>query len=61
MSLLPVYAYGGVMWYFTYLCEFCFLYCDDVLLRVICEVFKFLDFIYDAIYVDLKYDVLSFG
>ena len=41
--VLPVCAYGGVMRYFRCfrcMCEFCFLYCDDVLLRVVYEVFS---------------------
>ena len=35
-------AYGGVVGYFfvfSFLCEFCFLYCDDVWLGVAYEVF----------------------
>ena len=35
---------------FGFLYEFCFLYCDDVRLGVV------LDFVSDAVYVDLKYD-----
>ena len=34
-------AYGGVVgyfWCFSYLCEFCFLYCDDVRLGAVYEV-----------------------
>ena len=54
-----VCAYGGVVGYFRcfrFLCEFCFLDCDDVWLGAVYEVFKFLDFVSDAVYVDLKYD-----
>ena len=42
---------------------FCFLYCDDVRLGVVYYAFfKFLDFVSDSVYVDLKYDdVFSFG
>ena len=32
MFVLSVFAYGGVVgyfWCFSFLCEFCFLYCDD--------------------------------
>ena len=32
------------------------MYCDDVRLGAVYEVYKFLDFVSDAIYVDLKYD-----
>ena len=32
------------------------MYCDDVFLRIEYEVFLFLDFVSDAVYVDLKYD-----
>ena len=38
-----VCAYGGVVgyfWCFSVLCEFCFLYCDDVRLGVVYEVFS---------------------
>ena len=45
-------------WCFTFLCEFCFLYCDDVRLAAVYEFFYFLDFVSDAVYVDLKYDVV---
>ena len=55
----------GVVWYFlcfSFLCEFCFLYCDDVWLGAVYDFFQFLDFVSDTVYVDLKYDdVLSFG
>ena len=33
LVVLSVCAYGGVVgyfWGFNFLCEFCFLYCDDV-------------------------------
>ena len=33
LIVLSVCAYGGVVgyfWCFSFLCEFCFLYCDDV-------------------------------
>ena len=30
----------GYFWYFNFLCEFCFLYCDDVWLRAVYEVFS---------------------
>ena len=39
---LSVCAYGGVygyFWCFSFLCEFCFLYCDDVRLGAVFEVF----------------------
>ena len=32
------------------------MYCDDVRLGAVYEVFSFLDFVSDAVYVDLKYD-----
>ena len=53
----------GYFWCFGFLCEFCFLYCDDVRLGVVYYVFcKILDFVSDAVHVDLKYDnVFSFG
>ena len=41
---------------FRFLCEFCFLYCDDVQLGAVYEFLLFLDFVADAVYVDLKYD-----
>ena len=42
MSPLLVCAYGGVVGYFgrfSLLCEFCFLYCDDVRLGTVYECF----------------------
>ena len=33
-----------------------FFYCDDVWLLAVYEVFWFLDFVSDVVYVDLKYD-----
>ena len=39
------------------LCEFCLLYCDDVRLGACVRViFKFLDLVSEAVYVDLMYD-----
>ena len=41
--MLSVCAYGGVVGYFrwfSFLCEFCFLYCDDVRLDAVYEVFS---------------------
>ena len=37
LFVLSVCAYGGVVGYFSFgfLCEFCFLYCDDVRLGVV--------------------------
>ena len=46
--MFPVCAYGGVIRYFLcfrFLCEVCFLYSDDVGLRVVYEVFQLLDFV----------------
>ena len=57
--MLSVCAYGGVVGYFFCVLSFCvsfFLYCDYVRLGVVYQVFKFLDFVSDAVYVDLKYD-----
>ena len=42
LFVLSVCAYGGVMgyfWCFCFLCEFCFLYCDDVRLGAVYEFF----------------------
>ena len=55
LFVLSVCAYGGVVGYlryFSFLCEFCFLYCDDVRLGAVYYVFQFLYFVYDAVYVD---------
>ena len=46
----------GYFWCFKFLCEFCFLYCDDVRLVAVYEFFLFFEFVSDAVYVDLKYD-----
>ena len=59
LFVLSVCAYGGVVGYlrcFVFLCEFCFLYCDDARLGAVLKVFQFLNFVSDAVYVDLKYD-----
>ena len=43
LFVLSICAYGGVvgyLWCFSFLCEFCFLYCDDVRLGAVCEVFS---------------------
>ena len=39
LFVLSVCAYGGVVGCFSFLCEFCFLYCDDVRLGAVHEVF----------------------
>ena len=42
LFVLAVCAYGGVVGYFrcfSFLCEFCFLYCDDVRLGAVYEFF----------------------
>ena len=42
LFVLSVCAYGAVvgnLWYFSFLCEFCFLYCDDVRLGAVYEFF----------------------
>ena len=35
LFVLSVCAYGGVVGYFSFLCEFCSLYCDDVRLGAV--------------------------
>ena len=43
LFVLSVCAYGGVVgyfWCFSFLCEFCFLYCIDVRLGAVYEVFS---------------------
>ena len=42
LFVFSVCAYGSVVgyfWCFSFLCEFCFLYCDDVRLGAVYEVF----------------------
>ena len=39
LFVLSAVAYGGVVRYFSFLCEFCFLYCDDVRLSAVYEFF----------------------
>ena len=59
---LCVWWCSGVFLMFSFLCQFCFLYCVNVRLGAVYEVFWFLDFVSDSVYVDLKYDdVLSIG
>ena len=57
--MLSVCGYGGVVGYFrcfSFLCEFCFLYCDDVRLDAVYWVFYYLNFVSGAVYVELMYD-----
>ena len=56
---LCVWWCSWVFFCVNFLCEFCFLYCDDVRLGAVYEIFKFLDFVSDSVYVDLKYDDVS--
>ena len=42
LFVFHVCAYGGVFWCFSFLCELCFFYCDDVWLGVVYEVFVML-------------------
>ena len=39
LFVFPVCAYDGVIGCFRYLCEFCFLCCDDVWLGAVYEFF----------------------
>ena len=42
MFVLSACAYGGIVgyfWCFSFLCEFCFLDCDDVRFGAVYEVF----------------------
>ena len=48
---LCVWGCSGVFWCFSFLCEFCFLYCDDVWLRAVYEVFSSSILVSDAVYV----------
>ena len=50
---------SGVVGYFrcfNFLCEFYFLYCDDVPLGAVYEFFCASILFLDAVYVDLEYD-----
>ena len=52
--MLSVCVYGGIVgyfWCFSFLCELCFVDCDDVRFGAVYEVFQFNDFVYDAVYV----------
>ena len=56
--MLSVCAYGGVagyFWCFSFLCELCILYCDDVRLGAVYEFFSS-SILFLMPYVDLKYD-----
>ena len=39
--------------------ELAFLNCDDVCMCVVNKQFEFLEFVFDSVYVDLKYDEIS--
>ena len=63
LFVLSVCAYGGVVGYFgvRFLCELCFF----IVMMSGCELctrfFRFLDFVSNAVYVDLKYDNVVVG
>ena len=42
LTVFPVCVYGcvvGYFWCFRFMCEFCFLYCDDVWLGAVYDFF----------------------
>ena len=41
---------------FCFRCEFGFLNCDDICMRVVNKQFGLQEFVFDSVYVDLQYD-----
>ena len=57
--VLPIGAHGGEVLYFGnvfFRCELCFLNCDDICMCVVNKQFELLEFVFNSIYVDLKYN-----
>ena len=56
-------THGGEVMYFGWVCfrdELGFLYCDDICMCVVNKQVELLEFVFDSVYVDLKYDEMSF-
>ena len=55
----PIGAHGGEIMYFGCFCfrsELDFLNCDDIYMCVVNKQFEHLKFVFNSIYVDLKYN-----
>ena len=55
-------AHGGEAMYFGSFCfrgEIGFLNCDDICMCVVNKQFELLEFVFDSVYVELKYNVIS--
>ena len=55
----PIVTHGGEVMYFGCVCfwgELGFLHCDDICMCVLNKQFELLEFVFDSVYVDLKYD-----
>ena len=58
----PIGTYGGEVMYFGCVClrgELGFLNCDDILMCVVNKQFELPEFVFDSVYVDLRYDEIS--
>ena len=58
----PVGMHGGEVMYFGCVCfrgELGFLNCDDICMCVVNKQFELLEFVFESVYVDLKYDEIS--
>ena len=55
----PIGTHGDEVMYFVCVCfrgELGFLNCDDICMCVVNKQFELLEFVFDAVYVDLQYD-----
>ena len=55
----PIGAHGGEVMYFWSVCfrgELGFLNCDDICMCVVNKQFELLEFVFNSVYVDLKYN-----
>ena len=58
----PIGAHGGEVMYFVSFCfrgDLCFLNCDDFGMCVVKKQFELLEFVFNSVYVDLKYNDIS--
>ena len=60
----PIGVHGGEVMYFESFCfrdELGFMNCNDICVRVVNKQFELLEFVFDSVYVDLKYNEIMRG
>ena len=58
----PIGTHGGEVMYFGCVCfrgELGFRNCDDICMCVVHKQFELIEFIFESVYVDLRYDEIS--